>query len=716
MKNLIIFNQVGNSAPVNRLFIWMLIIFLFQQFHEPLHSQNRKVIDEILYGVAYYTEYMPYERIEEDARLMKEAGINTVRIAESTWSVLEPKPGEFSFDHIDPVLDIMHKYGIHVIVGTPTYAIPPWMAEKHPEIMVKTFDGQARFGGRQNMDITNKDYLFYCERVMRALMEHVHEHPAIIGYQIDNETKSYKTATDNANRLFIDHLKEKFKTTDSLNKVWNLAYWSQTISNWDEFQVTGAWANQAIHLEWYRFQHQLVTDFLQFQYDIVKEYVLDDQFITQNFDLWWRGGQSSGPHPDVDHFNSAKVVDIAGIDIYHDWGDKFDGWMINFAGDYTRSFKMDNYFVIETQAQARGWSTINQLPLYDGQLRQAFYSHLANGANMVAYWPWHSIHNGGETFWKGILSHDMKPNRTFREAQKISSEIKNLGEKLVNIKPRSEIAILYSIESFNALRVKPFSENITYADLVNQVHRSLFEQNTRADFITPADTARFKDYSLIIVPPLYVSNERVLKNINDYVHDGGTVVMMFKSGFMDENSNVRPVEAPGILKESCGFHYQEFYNIEKIPFAENPFYVREEDNYGYGFAELLIPASTKPLVEYKHHFMKKFPAVTMNEYGKGILIYEACMVSDEIQKRILADAMNKAGIKNEMIVENPSFPVIIRSGRNQQDKQIHYLFNYSAQPVEKKVTGNCMELTEGKQYGKNELIKLLPWSVYIFEE
>ena len=59
---------------------------------------------ELLFGAAYYPEYMPYDRVDKDFEMMKEAGINVVRIAESTWSTLEPREGEFDFSYIDRVL------------------------------------------------------------------------------------------------------------------------------------------------------------------------------------------------------------------------------------------------------------------------------------------------------------------------------------------------------------------------------------------------------------------------------------------------------------------------------------------------------------------------------------------------------------------------------------------------------------------------------------
>ena len=81
----------------------------------------------ILYGASYYHEYMPYERLEQDVQLMEKAGISVMRLGESTWSSWEPRDGEFSFAWMERILDRLHKAGIRVILGTPTYSIPPWL-------------------------------------------------------------------------------------------------------------------------------------------------------------------------------------------------------------------------------------------------------------------------------------------------------------------------------------------------------------------------------------------------------------------------------------------------------------------------------------------------------------------------------------------------------------------------------------------------------------
>src|SRR5215203_1052712 len=214
-------------------------LLLFAVMQSAVAQQAK--IPRLLYGVAYYDEYMPYERLDKDVQMMKETGINVVRIAESTWSTVEPQDGVFDFTHIDRVLAAMHKAGIKVIVGTPTYAVPTWLVRKYPNVLVITPQGQNQYGARQNMDISNKNFRVHAERVIRKIMEHVKDHPAIIGYQVDNETKAYNTTGPEVQKQFVQYMKSKFGSLDSINKVFGLDYWSNRINSWDDFpSMTGS--------------------------------------------------------------------------------------------------------------------------------------------------------------------------------------------------------------------------------------------------------------------------------------------------------------------------------------------------------------------------------------------------------------------------------------------------------------------------------------------
>jgi beta-galactosidase len=132
----------------------------------------------MLFGASYYREYQPYDRLAQDVRLMGEAGVNFVRMGDSIWSLSEPEDGRIELGWLDPVLEALHGAGIRVALVTPTYAIPPWLHRKHPEIMVRHANGQkAWFGGRQNADFTHPAFRFHAERIIRALAGRFAAHP-----------------------------------------------------------------------------------------------------------------------------------------------------------------------------------------------------------------------------------------------------------------------------------------------------------------------------------------------------------------------------------------------------------------------------------------------------------------------------------------------------------------------------------------------------------
>ena len=694
---------------VSSLLLFILVLGPFA-FAQPVKTTN-----QLLFGVAYYDEYMPYERLDKDIVMMKEAGINVVRIAESTWSTMEPQQGVFDFSHIDRVLDAMHKAGIKVIVGTPTYAVPTWLVRKYPDVLAITAQGPNRYGPRQNMDISNPHFREHAELAIRKLLLHVKDHPAIIGYQVDNETKAYNTAGPDVQKQFVAYMKTKFGTLAAINKAFGLDYWSNRINSWDDFPSMVGSINASQTAEFAKFQRKLVTDYLAWQTKIVNEYKRSGQFVTQNFDLEWRG-YSYGIQPDVDHFAAAKALDVAGIDIYHPTQDALTGTEIAFGGDIARSMKVDassgkNYLVIETEAQGfPEW-----LP-YPGQLRLQAFSHLASGANMLEYWHWHSTHNAIETYWKGLLSHDFEPNPTYNEAKTIGKDFARLSPHLINLKKTNRVAILFSNEAqtaFNAFKFGWYSQN-NYNDILRPMYDALYRMNVGVDFIDPS-SQNIEQYNLLVVPALYAAPDSLLQRLNRFVKNGGHIVYTFKSGFADQNVKVRTSPQPGVISEALGISYTQFTIPQNVSLKGDPFGVGSDHNKVKGWMELVTPTTAKVLAYYDHPVWSTYAAVTENTFGKGLATYIGCWTDGAVTEKILADAVKKANVWGA--AQSLYFPLITRQGTNEQGKTIHYLFNYSAKPGQLTYPfANGRELIQGGTLPKNGILELAPWGVKIIEE
>ena len=672
---------------------------------------------KLLYGAAYYDEYMPYDRLQQDVAMMKKAGINTVRIAESTWSTCEPQEGVFDFSHVERVMDAMEEAGINVIIGTPTYAIPTWMVKSHPDVMAETVKGRGIYGARQIMDITHPVYRFYAERVIRKLMECTAHRKCVIGFQVDNETKYYGTAGKNVQEKFVKYLRKKFNNDlDAMNHEFGLDYWSNRINAWEDFPDVRGTINGSLGAEFEKFQRTLVDEFLSWQADIVNEYRREDQFITHNFDFEWRG-YSYGVQPDVNHYHAAEALTIAGTDIYHPTQDDLTGAEIAFGGDMTRSLKRDNYLVLETEAQGYpGWTP------YKGQLRLQAYSHLANGANSVMYWHWHSIHNSFETYWRGLLSHDMQENAPYREACIIGNEFSRLGSHLVNLKKKNDVAILVSNEALTALKwfgieaTAAGDNGIGYNDVVRWLYDALFKMNIECDFVWP-ESDNLDQYKAIFVPALYAAPDELLEKLKQYTANGGTLVATFKTAFANENVKVSHEMQPHILSKCFGISYQQFTFPKNTGLSGSIINGTAKDSDEKAeakvFMELLMPQEAEVLASYDHYNWKEYAAITKNHYGKGTAIYIGCMTDDNTLKAVLTEALNSA----EVEIPEYSWPVIVRKGINDLNKCVRYILNYSAEEQNVIYHGaNGTELFSEESVQDGDTVTVLPWNLKIVEE
>ncbi len=671
-------------------------------------------MNKIIYGAAYYREYMPYERLDQDLQLMKQAGMNTIRIAESTWSTMEPKDGYFDFATVDAVLDKAEELGINVIIGTPTYAIPSWLANKDDTILADTPNGMERYGRRQNMDITNETYLFHAERMIRKLAEHVSRRSCVIGYQIDNETKHYQTSGKRVQQMFLYYLKDKFVTPEQFNQAYGMAYWSNAIHSWEDIPDVRGTINAGFACEFSKFQRKLVTDFLCWQSEIIMEYKHEDQFVTHNLDFEWKKfgppntqeGYSYGVQPDVDHKKVSNCLSIAGTDIYHMSQDKLTGAEIAFGGDLIRSLKKSNYLVLETQAQAfKYWTP------YEGQLRIQAYSHLASGADGVMYWNWHSIHNSFETYWKGILSHDLQPNQTYREIKDIGLELEKIGEHIIHIKKETKVALLVSNEALSALKWFPVDENLTYNNIVRWMYDTLYEMNIECDIIFPEDD--FSNYQMLVVPALYTASETLLYRLKNYMELGGCLVSSFKTGFCNENLSVYHSEQPHILGECMGFSYDQFSMPDhvKLQFANNNKDISDDERDVSYWMELLRPTNAQTIASYEHKYWGKYSAIVANNIGKGYGYYIGCHCSKKVLGIIFEMAADRAGV---LIDKKIKWPLICRKGRNQSGQEVRYYFNYDSSDIDLQCPeGMWQNILNETTYQGGDLIALKDWGTII---
>jgi beta-galactosidase len=608
--------------------------------------------DRVLFGAAYYLEYQPSPRLETDLDLMVEAGFSAIRVGESVWSTWEPEDGRFDLDWLVPVLDGAHQRGISVIVGTPTYAVPPWLARRYPEIAAEIETGKRHpWGARQEVDYTHAAFKFHAERIIRKIVSRYAQHPAVIGFQVDNEPGMLMFHNRGVFQRFVDELRHKYGTVEALNEAWGLVYWSHKLSTWADLWTPDGNAQPQYDLAWRRFQARLTTEFIAWQADIVREYLRDDQFVMTDvaFD-----------RPTIEEAVITQHLDVTVGNPYYLMQDAFAvpdqsglgaaGWMTSgawslfFSADRMRAAKQAPFLITETNAGAIGGPASN-FPAYDGQWRQAAWAFVARGAEMVQYWHWHTNHFGTETYWVGILPHDQQPGRVYRELSQLGEDFRVAGNRVVGLTPDAEVGLLYSTQSkWGLIGQAPLSkpgmtggwvgENMdsqSYHRIFQAFYRGTFDARVPARIIhdvqvVSPDGERLQDpldlaaeLPVLIVAGLLVADNELLEWLHDYAAAGGHLVLGPRTAYGDREGRARTAVKPALLAEAAGVHYQEFSNLVS-PVAVVPgdgTLDLTEGSVATAWVDQLLPDGATTLARYDHPHFSRYPAVVTNKHDQG---------------------------------------------------------------------------------------------------
>jgi beta-galactosidase len=598
--------------------------------------------DRVLFGAAYYHEYQPSPRLDTDLDLMAAAGFSVIRVGESVWSTWEPEDGVFDLEWLAPVLDGAHARGISVILGTPTYAAPPWLARKHPEIAAESRTGvRVPWGARQEIDYTHPAFLFHAERVIRRIVARYADHPAVVGYQVDNEPGIMLFHNSAVFARFVDELRTTYGTVERLNEAWGLVYWSHRLSTWADLWTPDGNAQPQYDLAWRTFQARLTTEFIAWQAGLVREYAREDQFVTTCI---------AYDRPGVHDSALTRALDITAGNPYYAMQDalavpqtevKPQGWTTSGAwtlfqsGDRMYSSKQAPYLVTETNAGAIGGPAIN-FPAYDGQWRQAAWSFVARGAEMIEYWHWHTNHFGTETYWIGILPHDQQPGRVYDQLAQLGSELRTAGAAVVGLEPDARIGLVYSSRSkwglaFQSAFASESGEPDvrSYQRVFEAFYRGTFDARVPARIIhddqlvgpdgglEPGTVAA--ELPVLVVPGLLVADDELLGWLRSYAEAGGHLVLGIRSAYGDEEGRARTEVKPALLADAAGVRYQEFSNLnDPLPVTSvSDDLVLASGSAATRWVDLLVAEGAEVLARYEHPHFGRFPAVVTHPYGQG---------------------------------------------------------------------------------------------------
>ena len=640
--------------------------------------------ERITLGTCYYPEHWSKDLWEDDLRRMLENGIETIRIAEFAWSKFEPYEGVFVYDFFDEYLDLAQRMGMKVIFCTPTATPPAWLTTKYPEVLNANIDGVLyRHGARRHYNYNSPVYRALTARIVEKMAAHYAGHPAIVGWQIDNEmncevAEFYSESDTLAFRVF---LQKKYKSLDALNEAWGTVFWNQTYTAWEEVFVPRPVLSNGLNphqmLDYYRFISESLCSYAKLQSDILRKYVKKGDFVTTN-----------GIFANVDsHRMTQESLDFITFDSYPNFAYMLEPFDNNSEILMDRKWGQSlsemrsispNFGIMEQQSGANGWATRMAAPTpKPGQMTLWTMQSIAHGADFVSYFRWRTCTVGTEIYWHGILDYSNRDNRRIRELASVNERVKKLAG-VAGSRYEAKVAVLKDYDNSWDAQVDEVHRGV---DKVSQmgIYEAAQFTHTPFDYVYLRDgeaSEELDKYEVIFWPHAVIVKEWQAELLQAYVEAGGTLVLGCRTGYKDETGRCVMAKLPGLLQEISGTDVVEY---SLVSLADDTVFVSwGEDKMEAAFYNDVLESlgGASVLGSYLGNDYEGKAALIENRAGKGRVLYFGAAFSAETAKVFL----RKLGVANpygKWIDAPEDIEIAVRA---KGDKKYLFVMNYKREP------------------------------------
>ena len=589
----------------------------------------------IAFGGDYNPDQWPEDVWDDDIRLMKQAGVNTVALAIFSWDRIQPEKHRWEFGWLDCIIDKLGKAGIAVDLASATATAPLWLYEQHPEVLPHDKYGHPiNAGSRQSWSPTSPVFKEYALTLCRKLAERYGTNPYVTAWHMGNEYgwNNRYDYCDNALHAFRAWCERKYGTIEALNAAWGTTFWGQEMNGFDEvliprFMGADSMVNPGQKLDFERFGNDMLLDFYQAERDAIAEICPDKPFTT-NFMV-------STDQCCMDYADWANEVDFVSNDHYFHEGESHIDEL--FCSDAL----MDSlalgrpWYVMEHSTSAVQWKDLN-IRKRKGETVRDSVAHVAMGADAINFFQWRASAFGAESFHSAMVPHAGEHTKLYRSVCELGAALTTLGDAGVQGSElvRSDTAILFSAESEWATRSETLpSKKLNHWHDVRDWYRAYLDAGTRAD-IVPLKYD-WSGYATVVLPTVLMLSATDTARLERFVRDGGTVVVGYASGLIDENFHTwlggYPGAGDGMLRTMLGIRGEEF-NILGAQAEGEPGEIRLSNGMITRLWQNDIAvdgADTEVLASYAGTQADEWDldgtaAITRNPYGKGMAYFVGC--------------------------------------------------------------------------------------------
>ena len=526
-----------------------------------------KLLTENGRGIAFGGDYNPDQWSEEtwddDVRLMKKAGVNTVALAIFSWDRIQPQENRWDFGWLDRIIDKLGKAGIATDLASATATAPLWLYEKHPEVLpCDKFGHPVNAGSRQSWSPTSPVFKEYALTLCRKLAERYGANPYVTAWHMGNEYgwNNRNDYSDNALNAFRLWCERKYGTIDALNQAWGTTFWGQEMNSFDEvliprFMGADSMVNPGQKLDFERFGNDMLLDFYKAERDAIAEICPDKPFTT-NFMV-------STDQCCMDYADWANEVNFVSNDHYFHEGGEMHLDELACSDALMDSFALGKpWYVMEHSTSAVQWKPLNMRKRKGETVRDSL-AHVAMGADAINFFQWRASAFGAESFHSAMVPHAGEDTKLFRQVCELGETLRTLADAGVQGSEleRSDTAILFSAESEWATRSETLpSMKLNHWHDVRDWYRAFLNAGSRAD-IVPLKYD-WSDYKTVVLPTVLMLSAADTQRLADFAAAGGRVVVGYATGLIDENFHTwlggYPGAGDGLLRDMLGIRGEEF--------------------------------------------------------------------------------------------------------------------------------------------------------------
>ncbi len=651
----------------------------------------------ILLGAAWYPEQWPEAQWDPDLAKMEAAHINFVRVGEFAWSTMEPSEGDYRFEWLDRAIAAAARHHIVVVLGTPSAAPPAWLTTKYPQTLrLDEQDVRDEHGNRQQFSFADTKYRELARDIAERMAKRYGHNPAVVGWQIDNELAN-DSFDPEAKQQWHAWLKQRYGTTEALNKRWTTAYWSETYDSFDEIPARPHNENPALLLDWKRFVTDTWVSYTANQTAVIRANADKRQLITTNTMGWFDGFDAYKEHQDLDF---AAWDDYISTDVF-DWAD-------NAARhDLARGYKQKNFWVMETEPAFVNWRPSNTA-LHKGQVREMAWQAIGHGADAVEYWQWRSDLNGQEEYHGVLVGADGEPVPVYAEVQQIGEEFAKAAKALAGTEPKSQVALINDFDSRWAIDFQRFNRSFDPVREMVAFYRPLREQSQGVDVISAL--APLEAYKFVVAPGLNVLPQATADRLIAYVRGGGHLLLGPRSGMKNEDNGLNVQRQPGPLLDLLGARVDQWYALDK----DVPVMAAGAAGTASVWAESLSlrSADTKSIATYgvSNGWLDGQPAAVTRQVGKGSITYVGAWLDAATLAKITRDLLAASNVKPAVPGLPEGVEVCVRTAKA-GSRSVVILINHNTEGRTLQLPAG-MENLLGKSTGGS--VDLPPYGVAVF--